>query len=223
MMLLSATPRSFHRILFVAGLIAAPVAAADPAPPAADAAAGTAQELKLGDKLDPAVIYRYDLLANTLVPIAPANLKPGHVYLRPSSTRGGHVWSRVDSNGQLRYDLGPGSSIPARYFDPVTDQETRRAALANRAPELARRLAVEGARPSVWLGNDGQWQLDQSVNEGRVFDRATGERFEWHMGTPLPVVHSAGNTWIWTGSGYRAPTQGYGGPEPTPDPSCWCW
>lgn len=213
------TSRSLRRCLVVAaGLASLPIAAADPQPPAETASQG----LALDAPLDPSVIYRYDLLANTLFPIDRAKLKPGHVYYRPDGT-GRHVWSRVDASGRLRYDIGPGSSIPARYFDPVADQETRRAALASRAPELARRLAVEGAKPSVALGNDGQWRLEQSVNEGRVFDRATGERFEWHMGTPVPVVNSAGNSWIWTGSGYRPPTLGYGGPEPTPDWSCGCW
>jgi len=218
-------PRSILSRWLRCGLVAAawlfglPASAADPVPPADPAAV---EEIELDAPLDPATIYRFDIVANKLVPIAKANLKPGHVYLRPASN-GRHVWSRVDASGQLRYEFGPGTSMPARYFDPVADQETRRAALASRAPELARRLAVEGARPSVALGDDGQWRLDQLVNEGRVFDRATGERFEWHLGRPVPVTHTGGNSWIWTGSGYKPTSRGYGGPEPTPDWSCGCW
>lgn len=210
------TPLRIGRVLVVTTGLVASAAAADPTPPAP-------ADLKPGDRLDPAVVYRYDLLGGTLAPIERGALKPGHVYYRYSTARGAHVWSRVDAAGQLRYDLGPGSSIPARYFDPVADVETRRAALASRAPELARRLAVEGARPSVSLGDDGQWRLEQSVNEGRVFDRETGQRFEWHLGRPVPVTNTAGNSWIWTGSGYRNPAQGYGGPEPSVDASCGCW
>lgn len=209
-----------HRACAVVGLLVMPAVAADPAPPANPAAPTADRERVFGDRLDPAVVYRYDLLAATLAPIARTDLKPGHVYLRYSAARGRHVWSRVDASGRLRFAIGPGSSIPARFFDPVADQQTRRAALASRAPELARRLAIEGARPSVTLGDDGQWRLAQEVNEGRVFDLETGERHEWHLGKPVPVVHAAGHSWVWTGSGYRPPTQGYGGPEPVADPAC---
>lgn len=216
-MLPSTVPVSFLRLaLIVAGVgltFDGSGTAAEPAPVA---------ERPLGEGLDPAQIYRYNLLTGKVSPIGGQPPKPGHVYLRHSPSRNRHVWSRVDPGGVLRYDLGPGSVIPARYFDLVADMETRRSALASAAPELAQRLAVSGARPSVRLGDDGLWHLDSSVNEGRVFDRATGQRFEWQMGTPTPVMHSGGNAWHWDGGGYRPTTRGYGGPEPTADWACGC-
>lgn len=213
----------FVAALIVAGGDAATLRAAEPAPPpaAGSATPGMTKQVSLGDTLDPAVVYRYEPLTEKLAPIPRQDLKPGHVYYRHSATRGGHVWSRVDAGGTLRYDIGPGSSIPVRYFDPVADQETRRKALETRAPELARRLAVQGGRPSLRLDDTGRWRLDQAINEGRVFDRETGQRFEWHMGEPVPVSNTAGNSWTWTGSGYRSPVAGYGGAEPVAVDCCW--
>jgi len=213
--------RSLGRALLVAmSLVGFRATAAEPAPAPASAATAP-RPLSLGDRLDPAVDYRYDPLNEKLTPIPRKDLKPGHVYLRYSAARGAHVWSHVDAGGQFRYELGPGSSFPVRLFDPVADQETRRKALETRAPELARRLAVQGARPSLRLGADGRWSLDPASNEGRVFDLATGQRFEWHMGTPMPVVNTAGNTWIWSGGRYRSPVAGYGGAEPVAVDCCW--
>ncbi|MFM8283423.1 MAG: hypothetical protein ACKOCW_07660 [Planctomycetaceae bacterium] len=209
--------------LVVLGGAATAVTAAEPAPSPDAKAPPATKELSLGDTLDPAVVYRYEPLNEKLAPIPRKDLKPGHVYLRHSPARGGHVWSRVDAGGTLRYDIGPGSSIPVRYFDPVADQETRRKVLETRAPELARRLAVQGGRPSLRLDDTGRWRLDQAINEGRVFDRETGQRFEWHMGEPVPVINTAGNSWIWTGTGYRSPVAGYGGAEPVADQGCGCW
>jgi len=206
-------------LLLAATLFGSAGSAAEPVPTPGN----SGRELSLGDRLDPAVVYRYDPLSEKLAPIPRKDLKAGHVYLRHSPARGGHVWSRVDEGGTPRYDIGPGSSIPVRYFDPVADQETRRKALETRAPELARRLAVQGGRPSLRLGNDGRWSLDQASNEGRIFDRETGRRYEWHMGEPVPVVNTAGNSWLWTGTGYRAPVAGYGGAEPVADWGCGCW
>ncbi|MFZ4731623.1 MAG: hypothetical protein ACOYK7_03685 [Pirellulales bacterium] len=215
---------AFLAIVVIIGLGALPATGAEPTPPPAGArTADNPKELALGDKLDPAVIYRYDPLSDKLTAIAPKDLKTGNVYLRHSHERGAHVWSRVDDGGVLRYDIGPGSSIPVKLFDLMADQETRRKAIEKRAPELARRLAVQGGRPSLRLGNDGRWSLDQASNEGRIFDRETGRRYEWHRGEPVPVVNTGGNSWLWTGTRYRSPVAGYGGAEPVADQGCGCW
>ena len=203
-----------HAILLaVLALLPVSARAAEPAPT-------PAKEYSLDDRLDPAVIYRYDPLTEKLAPIARQDLKADHIYLRPGPSGGKHMWSRFDESGDFRYELGPGSSFPVRLFDPVADQETRRKALEKRAPELARRLATQGARPSLRLDDDNRWRLDQATNSGRVFDLATGERYELQLGRPVPVFNTGGNSWAWTGSGYRSTTVGYGGAEPVIDDSC---
>ena len=208
-------PLPHLRALLLAALALVPVAAhaTEPAPT-------PAKELALDDRLDPAVIYRYDPLTEKLAPVARKDLKADNVYLRPAATGGRHVWSQFDGAGQFRYELGPGSSFPVRLFDPVADQETRRKALEKRAPELARRLATQGARPSLRMDDNGRWRIDQATNSGRIFDLATGERYEWQLGRPVPVVNTGGNSWAWTGSGYRSTTVGYGGAEPVIDDFC---
>jgi len=139
-----------HAILLaVLALLPVSARAAEPAPT-------PAKEYSLDDRLDPAVIYRYDPLTEKLAPIARKDLKAGHIYLRPGPSGGKHMWSRFDESGDFRYELGPGSSFPVRLFDPVADQETRRKALEKRAPELARRLATQGARPSLRLDENNR-------------------------------------------------------------------
>lgn len=185
------------------------------------AAAGAAESgLTFGDRLDPAVIYRFDPLTDKLEPVAVGDLKPRNIYYRHSPSRGRHVWSQVDDRGALRFELGPGSSFPVQLFDLDADLETRRQVLEERAPDLARRLATQGARPSLRLGPDGRWKLDPAINEGRIYDAATGERFDWHMGRAVPVLSMGGNSWIYVDGRYRPTSQGYGGPDPVPDEFC---
>ena len=212
-----------YRPWLLAAALAGPGAiaiSAEPAPAPAAGAAKSGAEKSLDDRLDPAVVYRYNPLDEKLSPIAGKDLKANNVYYRYSPARGRHVWSQVDDDGQLRYELGPGSSFPVRLFDPVADQETRKRVFEKRAPELARRFATQGARPSLRLGADGRWALDPATNEGRVFDLATGERYEWHLGRPVPVVNTGGNSWLFVDGRYRSTTVGEGGAEPVADDFC---
>jgi len=146
-------------------------------------------------KLDPATVYRYDPMTGTLAPIPTAETKAGFVYLRHSARLGRHVWSLADGAGSFRYAMGPGSSQPARNFDLRADMATRRREFEARAPELARRLAVEGARPSLKLDAEGRWQLEQSTNSGRIHDLETGRRWEMQWDRPVAVIHTAGAGW----------------------------
>lgn len=177
-------------------------------------------DLSLDGPLDPAVVYRFDPLTEKLTPITVEHLKPRNVYYRHSSSRGHHVWSQVDDHGILRFELGPGSSFPVRLFDLVGDLEVRRQKSLELDSKFVSRLVTESVPSSLRLDADGRWSRDSAVNEGRIFDGATGERFAWHMGKPVPIVNTGGNTWIFAAGRYHSPFPGYGGPEPACDDFC---
>ena len=154
-------------------------------------------------RLDPAVIYRYDPVKGRVLPIPAKELKPGHVYLRHVPRIGRHAWSLADADGSLRYAMGPGSVQLARQFDLRISEAERQREFEARAPELARRLAILGARPTVRLDDDGQWKLQQTPGLAHVFDLETGARWEWHGDRRTPVVHSGGNSWGLVAGRYR--------------------
>ena len=90
--------------------------------------------------------------------------------------------------------MGPGSVQPAWKFDIREGKEDQLRLLEERSPELYKRLMVQGARPMIKLMDNGRWDLDLASNEGRVFDIETGNRWEWHGGRRVRVVHTAGKT-----------------------------
>jgi len=181
---------------------AGPSAAATATPPAAADGIDLAKDDWL-TRLDPSVIYRYDPVKGRVVPIKADELKPGHVYLRHVPRLGRHVWSLADDDRRLRYAMGPGSVQPARQFDLRISEAERQREFEARAPELARRLAILGARPTVRLDADGRWQLQQTPSMAHVFDLETGARWEWHGDRRTGVVHSGGNAWGLVGGRYR--------------------
>ena len=183
---------------------AATAAAGTDAPAAT--AAGDGIDLAKKDwqtRLDPAVIYRYDPVKGRVLPIPATELKPGHVYLRHVPRLGRHAWSLTDPDGSLRYAMGPGSVQSARQFDLRISEAERQREFESRAPELARRLAILGARPTVRLDDDGQWKLQQTPAVPHVFDLETGTRWEWHGARRTAVVHSGGNSWGLVAGRYR--------------------
>lgn len=188
------------------GLFPGPMTAraADPLPAepsvtgAVDIAAPDRQQ-----RLDRAVVYRYDPFRRLLVPTPKSEWKPGHVYHRFSERLGRHVWSIATADGRMEYALGPGSVHPARNFDLRVSEAERQRELEAREPELARRLAILGARPTERLAADGTWTLDQTPGATRVFDLETGRRWEWHGDRRTGVVHSGGNAWVVVDDRYR--------------------
>lgn len=187
------------------------VLAALPAPAVgqdATAATAAADGIDIGKegwqaRLDPAVIYRFDPVKGRVLPIPGNELKPEHVYLRHVPRLGRHAWSLAHADGSLHYAMGPGSVQLARQFDLRISEAERQRELEARAPELARRLAILGARPTVRLDDDGQWQLQQTPALTHVFDLETGARWEWHGGRRVPVAHSGGNAWRLVAGRYR--------------------
>ena len=164
--------------------------ASDKPAPAAVAAPGS----------DTTLIYKFDPLAKKYTAVARKDLKPQHVYRRFSPGLGTWVWSKAAADGALRYAFGPGSSQPAALFDMPVNSEERTKAFEKQAPELAKRLAINGAKPSLRLGDDGQWSLMPDSTKGRVYDLESGQRFEWHGGNVVPVTHGAGSN-LWTRAG----------------------
>ena len=149
---------------------------------------------------DTKLIYKFDPLAKKFTAVARKDLKPEHVYQRFSPALGKWVWSKVAADGTLRYAFGPGSSQPAALFDMPANSDERTKAFEKQAPELAKRLAINGGKPSLRLGDDGQWSLMPDSTKGRVYDLESGQRFEWHGGNVVPVTHGAGSN-LWTRAG----------------------
>lgn len=168
--------------------------------PAADDAAKSAPSGITAPGSDRSVIYKFDPLAKKFTAVARKDIKPQHVYHRWSPALGRWVWSKAAADGVLRFALGPGSSQPAALFDMPATSEERTKAFEKQAPELAKRLAINGAKPSLRLGEDGQWSLMPDSTKGRVYDLESGQRFEWHGATIVPVTHGTGNN-RWTRAG----------------------
>jgi hypothetical protein len=55
----------------------------------------------------------------------------------------------------------------------------------------------------IKLLEDGHWELDAASNEGRVFDLESGERWEWHGGRQIRVVHVGGSHWKYHDQNYQ--------------------
>jgi hypothetical protein len=149
---------------------------------------------------DTSLIYKFDPLSKKYSAVARKDVKPQHVYQRYSSGMGKWVWSKAAADGTLRFAFGPGSSQPAALFDMPATSEERTKAFEKQAPELSKRLSINGAKPSLRLGDDGQWSLMPDSTKGRVYDLETGQRFEWHGSNVVPVTHGTGSN-LWTRAG----------------------
>lgn len=197
-------PPSFRVAAFLT--LAAAVLGGQPARPifAADLPPVPADKATFDDDAgrDRAAIYRFDPVTEQLVPVEPAAIKPANVYGRYDLSLGRWVWSKADRHGNLRYAMGPGSTQPARMFDLRGTDAERQRALERRAPELARLLTIQGARPMLRLDEQGRWGLGPTPSVSSVFDEATGRRWEWHGDLPSGVVHSGGNRWRIDGGWY---------------------
>lgn len=146
-------------------------------------------------KLDPSLVYRYDPITEAFSPIDRAKIKPAHVYFRFSPGLGRWVWSKATFDRRLEFAMGPGSIQSAFLFDLTATMEERMRVLQERAPELARMYAVQGARASMILAADGTWALHGISSVGHVYDLETSQRWEWHGDHRAEVVHGGGNSW----------------------------
>lgn len=144
---------------------------------------------------DRAKVYRFDPVTETLESVPPVEIRPGHVYSRYESALNAWVWSKADRSGQLRYAMGEGSVQPARMFDLRGTDAERQRALEQRAPELARLLTIQGARPMLRLSADGRWEIGPTPCVSSVYDMTTLERWEWHHDAPSRIAHAGGTRW----------------------------
>jgi hypothetical protein len=195
--------------LIVAGLVACGTLPAAPPEGPAAARRDAAERVEAVAKpawspgSDTSVVYRFDPTTETYTKVARGELKKNRVYYRYSDRLGRWVWSKADQGGTLRYAFGPGSSQPASLFDMPASSEERTKALEKQAPELAKRLAISGGKPSLRLGEDGRWTLMPDSTRGRILDLETGQRWEWHTNRVTPVTHGPGiNAWTYAGGRY---------------------
>ena len=151
---------------------------------------------------DRSVIYRLNPITGRFTPVVRKDIDAENVYYRYCQRLGKWAWSKATPTGELRMAMGPGSSQPAALFDLPTSNEERTKGFENQAPELAKRLAINGAKPSLVLGVNGKWTLAVDPNGGRVFDEESGQRWEWHGFRVTPVNHSGGNSWAYEGGRY---------------------
>jgi hypothetical protein len=149
------------------------------------------------------LIYRFDPVDEKLYLVAAEDFRAGHVYNRFDTNLGRWVWSKADEAGDLCYVMGVGSTQPVRMFDLQKSDEERQRALERRAPELARLMIIQGARPMLRLDALGQWGLGPTPCVSSVFDLATSQRWEWHGDTPSRVVHAGGNRWVFANGWYE--------------------
>ena len=153
---------------------------------------------------DRSAVYRYDPVDEKLHPVTAKEIRPGHVYGRFDAGLGRWTWSKADAAGTLRYAMGPGSTQPARMFDLRGTDAERQRVLERRAPELARLLTIQGAKPMLRLDASGRWVLGPTPHVSSVYDLATGERWEWHGDAPSRVAHTGGRRWQFS-DGWYAP------------------
>jgi hypothetical protein len=141
-------------------------------------------------------IDRYDPFLAKLVAVAPADVKPGFVYLRYSPQLKRRVWSVAAEGGGFLYAMAPGSVQPARALDLRATPQQMRAELMARAPELAKIMDIRGGVAYVVLTDQGAWQLVRQPTIANVYDLETGRRWEWHGERRVAVVHTGGDDWL---------------------------
>lgn len=186
----------------LAALASLPVVGAEPASPGAAAIKADEATADRDAGRERSRVYRYDPLSGTLVAVPPDRVRPAGIYSRFDASRGRWVWSKAAADGSLQYAIGPGSVQQVRYFDLQGSQAEQRRALEKQAPELARLLTIQGARPTLELDDQGRWKLGPTPHVSTVFDESTGQRWEWHHDRPSAVVHSCGPLWTYSEGGY---------------------
>ncbi len=147
-------------------------------------------------------------VALELVP--PEQVRPGMAYNYYHPQLGKRVWGIALPEGRFRYAFGEGTILPTEMLDLRISEEMQRQILERGAPGLRESLAITGDTPSVKLDAEGNWTLLQSKSGLRVFDLATGKRWEWHGRNRKAVLHTHGDRWqIFAGRYIPAGEVGY--------------
>ena len=128
--------------------------------------------------------------------VPPAEIKEGLAYNYFNEQLARRAWGFAQDDDSFRYALGEGSVLPADRFDLRISEATQTQLLERGVPGLQQALATTGARPSLRLNADGDWQLVSYRSNTRVFDLETGHRWEWHGQRRVAVLHTYGDQWM---------------------------
>ena len=142
-------------------------------------------------------VYRLhpDLENVKLVRVTAAEIKPGLVYNYYNEQLNDRAWGLAKEGGGFEYAFGEGTMMPTNKFDLQLSPEMQARLLNERAPGLLRQLNNVGRSAAVQLDGNGVWKLLRFPSSARVFDLATGLRWEWHGDRRLAVLHTGGNLW----------------------------
>lgn len=130
-----------------------------------------------------------------LVLVPAAEIKPGLVYSYYHPELQQRAWGFAKAEGGFDYAFGEGTTMPTNLFDLRLSPEMQTRLLDDRAPGLLRTLDSVGRSAAVRLNSKGIWELLAFPSSARVFDLATGARWEWHGRRRLAVLHTGGNFW----------------------------
>lgn len=142
-------------------------------------------------------VYRLhpDLEDVKLVRVTAEEIKPGLVYNYYNEQLKQRAWGVANEGGGFEYAFGEGTMMPTNNFDLQLSPEMQARVLNERAPGLLRQLNNVGRSAAVQLNGKGVWELLRFPSSARVFDLATGLRWEWHGTRRLAVLHTGGNLW----------------------------
>ena len=155
---------------------------------------GRAQD---SDSLDRQAVYRVQpgLEETTLERVPPAEVKPGLAYNYYHPGLGQRVWGIAEGKGEFRYAFGEGTILPTEGLDLRISEALKNEILERNAPGLRKALESTGDSPSVRLDAEGRWRLVRAKSGVRIFDIASGKRWEWHGRSRKAVLHTHGDRW----------------------------
>jgi hypothetical protein len=130
-----------------------------------------------------------------LVRVTLAEVKPGLVYNYYNEQLGERAWGLAKKGGGFEFAFGERTVMPTTAFDLQLSPEMQARMLNERAPGLLKQLDNVGRSAAVQLNGKGVWELLRYPSSARVFDLATGERWEWHGNRRVAVLHVGGNLW----------------------------
>jgi hypothetical protein len=160
-----------------------------------------ADELQ-GPSYGPEVILRWNAVDNSLVPIAPEQMKVGCVYNHFNQRLQRRVWSYLQADRQFWNAYGPGTVQEVARFDLTASLEERLKRLKEVDRDLLQEVSSQGRIVFVKLGADNRWTLDRTATMPAIYDAETGMRWERHHIAYIPVVHVCGDSWGYAGGRY---------------------
>lgn len=146
---------------------------------------------------DTSGVYRLQpsLEGSEWVLVPSAEVQTGLVYNYYHDGLARRVWGLAGEGGSFQYAFGEGTVIKTDRFDLQLSPEMQRAIIEGRSPGLEEALKTFGGVPCVELDANDEWDLLPRRSTNQVIDIATGQRWEWHGGNRMGIVHTSGNSW----------------------------